>query len=302
MFYFAKKIIYLSFYEENRKKCAAGFARIRGEGEMLSLALKIEKAGKEADGEFPLFLLLPFGKLDLGTVKLREGAGGCERSLDFQENMRDIRSTETGILITLSAKECIKGGWEEKEKEEEKEEEKEKGEEKGEEKEEELHTEDGKDKGKREEQPKEENNETERSREGQAEKESGREHQVAAAQFYGSSKWEQLLLQYPNVHPFGDERVFVSLEPKDFVVLREKDQRLVNNSFLLHGFYNYRHVILGKDGRIGNGLETCFYIGVPGAFYEREKMVAVMFGFEGFECEGAVENGKFGYYMRQVEI
>ena len=40
----------------------------------------------------------------------------------------------------------------------------------------------------------------------------------------------------------------------------------------------------------------------PGAYFEREKMVAVMFGFEGFECGGAVENGKFGYYMRRVEV
>ena len=45
-----------------------------------------------------------------------------------------------------------------------------------------------------------------------------------------------------------------------------------------------------------------FHLGVPGSFYEREKMVAVMFGFEGFECNGPVEIGKFGYYMRRVEL
>lgn len=117
---------------------------------------------------------------------------------------------------------------------------------------------------------------------------------------YADDKWQQLLRNYPKVHPFGDERVFIALEPKDFVILHSSCQKLVNNSFLLHGFYNYRHIILGFCSGIGTG-ERC-YLGVPGTFYEREKMVAVMFGFEGFECDGPVENGKFGYYMRRVEL
>lgn len=108
-------------------------------------------------------------------------------------------------------------------------------------------------------------------------------------------KWEQLLSTYERIHPYGDTRVYVKLEPKDFIVLRENYQHLVNNSFLLHGFYNYRYLILGKEGG--------FYLGVPGVFYEREKMVALMFGFEAFECEGGeAEEGKFGYYLRKVEL
>lgn len=109
------------------------------------------------------------------------------------------------------------------------------------------------------------------------------------------SKWEQLLATYEQLHPYGDSRVYIKLEPKDFIVLRSNYQHLVNNSFLLHGFYNYRYVILGKEKE--------FYLGVPGVFYEREKMVALMFGFEAFECEGGeAEEGKFGYYLRKVEI
>lgn len=109
------------------------------------------------------------------------------------------------------------------------------------------------------------------------------------------NKWEQILSTYEKIHPYGDERTYVKLEPKDFIVLRSNYQHLVNNSFLLHGFYNYRYLILGK--------EKDFYLGVPGVFYEREKMVALMFGFEAFECEGgAAEEGKFGYYLRKVEL
>ncbi|MDE6186128.1 MAG: hypothetical protein K2G39_11985 [Lachnospiraceae bacterium] len=121
-------------------------------------------------------------------------------------------------------------------------------------------------------------------------------------EFASEDKWEQLQRCYKTVHPFGDERVFLSVEPKDFIILRAPYQRLVNNSFLLHGFYNYRHMILGPDKEIGEGDGTCFYLGVPGTYFEREKMVAIMFGFEGFECGGPVEVGKFGYYMRKVEL
>lgn len=109
------------------------------------------------------------------------------------------------------------------------------------------------------------------------------------------NKWEQLLTTYEQIHPYGDNRIYIKLEPKDFIVLRENYQHLVNNSFLLHGFYNYRYLILGR--------EKDFYLGVPGVFYEREKMVALMFGFEAFECEGGgAEEGKFGYYLRKVEL
>ena len=108
-------------------------------------------------------------------------------------------------------------------------------------------------------------------------------------------KWEQILDSYEKIHPYGDERVYVKLEPKDFIILQSKYQHLVNNSFLLHGFYNYRYLILGK--------EQDYYLGVPGVFYEREKMVALMFGFEAFECSGGVARaGEFGYYLRKVEL
>ena len=108
-------------------------------------------------------------------------------------------------------------------------------------------------------------------------------------------KWEQILSTYDQIHPYGDERVYVKLAPKDFVILQAQYQQLVNNSFLLHGFYNYRYVILGK--------ENDYYLGVPGVFYEREKMVALMFGFEAFECQGGeAKPGEFGYYLRRVEL
>lgn len=117
---------------------------------------------------------------------------------------------------------------------------------------------------------------------------------------YFSDKWEQLTHMYPLIHPFQDERAYLSIAPKDFVVLCRAYQKMVHNSFLLHGFYNYHHLLLG---RIQEKDEWHYYLGVPGNFYTREKMVAEMFGFEAFEGEkNPASSGDFGYYMKRVEI
>ncbi len=112
-----------------------------------------------------------------------------------------------------------------------------------------------------------------------------------------NDKWEQLKQIYSVVHPYKDERQYIAIQPKDFVIMTGDYQHLANNSFLLHGFYNYRHIVLGRE------TDNNFYLGVPGVYYEREKMVALMFGFEAFECDGGrAEAGKFGYYLRKVKI
>ena len=114
------------------------------------------------------------------------------------------------------------------------------------------------------------------------------------------TKWEQLSSIYPHIHPFRDTREFLSVGPEDFVVLRERCYQMTHNSFLLHGYYNYRHLLLMRQEISG---EVKYYIGVPGNFYEREKQVARMFGFESFEGtrEPAWE-GDFGYYLISVEL
>lgn len=113
-------------------------------------------------------------------------------------------------------------------------------------------------------------------------------------------KWEQLRKTYPIVHPIREEEEYLKISPKDFVIFTEKYQELVHNSFLLHGYYNYKHLILGKKEK---GGKVVYYLGVPGTFHEREKTVAVMFGFEAFDGKREpAETGDFGYYLRRVEI
>lgn len=117
---------------------------------------------------------------------------------------------------------------------------------------------------------------------------------------FHDNKWEQLCKEYPRVHPFSGKRTFLSIKPEDFIILQQEYQKLVHNSFLLHGFYNYGHMILGK---LSEEEEAPIYIGVPGVYYEREKQAARMFGFVGFEStEQPVQSGSYGYYMIEVKI
>lgn len=124
--------------------------------------------------------------------------------------------------------------------------------------------------------------------------------QVTSGYPLSQDKWEQLERLYPRIHPFGDGREYLSITPRDFIVLARQYQELVQNSFLLHGYYNYGHLILTK---IVEREEDRYYLGVPGVYFDRERQAALMFGFEGFEAgTDKMEDGGFGYYMKRVEI
>ena len=114
------------------------------------------------------------------------------------------------------------------------------------------------------------------------------------------SKWEQLSALYPHIKPFHDEREYLSLKPRDFVIFRDRYYELIKNSFLLHGYYNYGHIILKKEQY---GDMEKYYVGVPGTYFDREKQVAVMFGFENFEGKNdSAMQGDYGYYLIPTEI
>ena len=115
-----------------------------------------------------------------------------------------------------------------------------------------------------------------------------------------TTKWQQLSDIYPHIRPFEDERDYLKIKPEDFVILAKKYYPLITNSFLKHGYYNYEHLILAREMRKDG---EHFYIGVPGNFYDKEKQIAVLFGFESFEGKREpAKSGDFGYYMISVEI
>ena len=73
------------------------------------------------------------------------------------------------------------------------------------------------------------------------------------------NKWQQLWDLYPHIKPFEDGREYLVMKPEDFVILREEYYNLATNSFLLHGFYNYGHLILGKLADTEN-VKKWFYL------------------------------------------
>ncbi len=287
MFLYEKRIAYLSLYEAGEKVCSAGFVSLSLEKEEICVIMQIRNVGREKNQSYPVFLLTESQRIDIGTIFIEAGRGNCERKFYFHQGRASVNNWKIkpdeicAIEIKLFENRTIEGWWRITGKESSKQ------------------------------LIQDEIPEERKEKDNAKDNENGKGQEIMAvvqeepelkAVSIASDKWEQLKNQFKIMHPFGDEREFVSIEIKDFTVLREAYQKLVNNSFLLHGFYNYRHLILGKDCRIGTSNEVCFYLGVPGVFFEREKMVAVMFGFEGFESEGPVEIGKFGYYLRRVEI
>lgn len=126
------------------------------------------------------------------------------------------------------------------------------------------------------------------------------ENRTGEVPLMGEDKWSHLCNIYPRIRPFTDEREYLQIGPEDFVLLNSKYYPLINNSFMLHGYYHYGRLILTRVIKRG---QTLYYLGTPGVFLEREKQVAVMYGFESFECAGEpAAEGDFGYYMIQVEI
>ena len=82
----------------------------------------------------------------------------------------------------------------------------------------------------------------------------------------------------------------------EFAVLPDAIKHILQNSFLVHGLMNYGYLLLFRADEKLKQLG----VGVPGVYYEKEKLVAEMFGFPKFWCDGKSNNGKFGYYLRIV--
>lgn len=117
---------------------------------------------------------------------------------------------------------------------------------------------------------------------------------------YGEDKWSHLCNIYPKITPFSDSREYLKIGPNDFVVLHQKYYSLVHNSFMLHGYYQYGQLVLCRVLRRGKPL---YYVGTPGVYLEQDKQVALMYGFQSFECDSEpAGEGDFGYYMIQVEL
>ena len=112
------------------------------------------------------------------------------------------------------------------------------------------------------------------------------------------SFWEKMSETHELIYPFGDNVGCYRIFPKDINQLHANYHALQNNQFLMHGYYNYRHLLIWPKKDCENEL----WLGVPGIYHEREKMAARMFGFEKFEgTKREYRTGDLGYYLITVE-
>jgi hypothetical protein len=94
------------------------------------------------------------------------------------------------------------------------------------------------------------------------------------------------------------------IQRSDLSTLPRRYWNIANNSFLMHGYHNYNHLMLVEE----NGH---FWIGVPGLYTTREARAAELFGFPQFtqshveqmeldtEEKDTAEN--FGYWCRYMK-
>ena len=116
--------------------------------------------------------------------------------------------------------------------------------------------------------------------------------------------WDQLRREHTKILDFDYEKgcEILTIKPQDIGLLPRETWVYGNNSFLLHGYYNYRYLILAK---LFNPEGTPRYLlGVPGHYYSNERYMASMFGFPNFVLSKnqPMEDGRFGYWYTDVKI
>ena len=116
--------------------------------------------------------------------------------------------------------------------------------------------------------------------------------------------WSSFRKQYPKIDAFDYENgcEILKIRPQDIGLLPRENWTYGNNSFLLHGYYNYRCLILVRLNNPGGRAR--FLLGVPGHYFSNEKYMASMFGFPHFVLskKQPLENGRFGYWYTDVRL
>lgn len=116
--------------------------------------------------------------------------------------------------------------------------------------------------------------------------------------------WKKMSGQYTKVLAFDydNDCEILSIKPQDIGLLPREVWVYGNNSFLLHGYYNYRHLILAK---LQDPQKTPRYLlGVPGHYFSNEKYMASMFGFPHFVLarKQPQGDGRFGYWYTDIRL
>lgn len=130
----------------------------------------------------------------------------------------------------------------------------------------------------------------------------GIEGELGVAQL-GGNVIDRIFSKYPKIQPFreGEVEACIRIEPQDLGIFPMENWILANNSFLLHGYYSYRHLIFAMEEDRGRKK---FVLGVPGVNHSRERFMANMFGFNEFKnlAQQEEEDGDFGYWCQEIHM
>lgn len=112
-------------------------------------------------------------------------------------------------------------------------------------------------------------------------------------------QYRKIFQTHPNMYPFEDDEIeeSVQISPANLSDFPQRFWHLASNSFLLEGYYKYRHLIFVRaDGKL--------YLGIPGQYHRRDKFLADMFGFTKFKSiyGRAVKLGDFGYWLMEIDV
>ncbi len=123
---------------------------------------------------------------------------------------------------------------------------------------------------------------------------------------YRQSVWERMCKLYPKVTPFPYNWQIGALRirPGDIGRLPKENWKIANNSFMLHGFFQYRYILLLRLPAQTEEYEERYMIGVPGIYSQMDNYLAEMFGFHEFlgSPRRGSENGSFGYWVQEVHM
>lgn len=117
-----------------------------------------------------------------------------------------------------------------------------------------------------------------------------------------SRRVENMFSNYPRLQPFreNDKEAWIRIEPRDMGVFPINIWKTTNNPFLMTGYYQHRHLLLGKIEDKDGGAN--YYVGVPSQYHSRQRRMASVYGFMDFRSCGdeTPKNGGFGYWLRQI--
>lgn len=112
-----------------------------------------------------------------------------------------------------------------------------------------------------------------------------------------SYTFPELIGKLPKISlpPDGIRRQCCRMELSDLEKFPKKWKGLENNHFLLHGYYQYHHLLLVQ---LSGAKGEQYAVGVPGEFRYRDQYMAETFGFSTFHPlkKGGCGQGAFGYW------